>query len=166
MNGKQHFDLEAGQYTVTAKAPINLLLSINEVPQKALSAGNHKFRFRTPNAVKVSVDPSDAKTPYLLEFTNVKKRPVCEELDDEPPPQPAPPSNYLKALRERVRREMGVTREAFAEFRSQYELPDNVPSLFEEDEARIAEGSAESAEQQEPFDNPVDNSENTEESTT
>ena len=62
-----------------------------------------------------------------------------EELDDLPPPEMAPPANWLQAMRQKIRNEMGTTREAFAERQSIYEMGD--VDLFEEEltEAQIAQ---------------------------
>ena len=72
-----------------------------------------------------------------------KARPLQagEPVDNIPPPDPAPASNLLKQMQDQFRRQMGVTREEFSdrpEHLPTYELDDNEPGLFEEEEQYIA----------------------------
>lgn len=72
-----------------------------------------------------------------------------EPRNEDPVPEPASVNNYLAMIREKVRREMGVTRESFDNDTGLpgYELEDDDPGLFEEE---MAEQMASSSSQQNP----------------
>lgn len=62
---------------------------------------------------------------------------VGEQHDHEPPPPPPQPDNLLAQIREKVRLEMGVTREKFLENDTGlpgYERDDDDDDIFEEEE--------------------------------
>lgn len=64
-----------------------------------------------------------------------------EPIDDAPPPPLPVEQNYFAAIRERVRRELGVTRESFLTrdtVQPGHELDDDQPDLFEEELAEHA----------------------------
>ena len=75
---------------------------------------------KSPNPIVVSIQDIEIEEPH----------------DDLPPPAPAEPDNVLARLRETVRREMGVQREAFLEADpgfTGYEIDDDDPGEFEEE---------------------------------
>lgn len=65
-----------------------------------------------------------------------------EMQDFNPPPEPPEANNLLAKIREKVRKEMGVTRESFLLQNDTgypgHEIDDEEPSLFEEEMAAIA----------------------------
>lgn len=127
--GKTKIDLEYGIHKIEVVNTYPLLISLNDEPIRALKGGNHRFVLR--GAVGgLQVDPTEAKTPYQISITSRPSQ-KGEQMDDLPPPQPAPPDNFLAKIREQVRQSMGVTREAFSEFQTPYEMGDT--ELFEEE---------------------------------
>lgn len=77
-----------------------------------------------------------AKAPFSVRNL-VYLAQVDEPRHDKPPIPPEPASNPLKAMRDKFRAEMGVTREAFEVLMSAdrpgYELDDDDPGMFEEE---------------------------------
>lgn len=73
----------------------------------------------------------------------VRQLPKAEAQDFNPPPPPAEANNLLAQIREKVRREMGVTRESFLlqndTGRPGYEIDDEEPDIFEEELATLAQ---------------------------
>lgn len=73
-----------------------------------------------------------------------------EPHDHDAPPPPPRPDNLLAQIREKVRREMGVTREGFLERDVDfpgYERDDDDDDIFEEEEQLAAEMAAEAKKQ-------------------
>lgn len=154
MKGTHTQALEMGIHAVKYNSPIPLLLSVDDVPVAALQAGNGKFTIRYLKG-KLSVDPSDAKTKYMFEVTTRITQPT-ETVDNEPPPQPAPPANWLQAIKQRVQQSMAVQREGFAEHQTIYEVVDDLDT-FEEERAQARQDAASADEPSEgTTDEPVD----------
>lgn len=102
----------------------------------AVIAGKGKLRERLEGEVLTL----RSKTPFGAQ---VEMRPLqkSEPVDLEEPPLPNPAMNYLAKLREKVRREMGVTREMFLENDTGlpgYEIEDDTDGLFEEELSELA----------------------------
>lgn len=82
--------------------------------------------------------PSDAKAEYAYEAHEYVRQEE-EPRDDVPPPEPPRASNFMKALRNAVRSEMAGMRETFLTRDTDYpgyELDEDDPGLFEEEEKR------------------------------
>lgn len=81
------------------------------------------------------------KTLCGVKFS-INERQVDEPHNHEAPPAPPMPDNLMAQLREKVRAELGVNRENFLENDTPfdgYEIPDDAPDVFEEDEAAARE---------------------------
>lgn len=143
MIGKQSIALARGHHRIRVETAYPLLLSAGGEPIRALAAGSHSFVSRLNDPVELQVDPTEPKAPYSLLIAS-KEIPYGEKTDDIPPPEPPAPDNYLQQLRYKVRQQMGVTREAFADRQSPYEIGD-MPPLFEEEEKIIADKRAAAA---------------------
>lgn len=133
MIGKFQTAIEEGFYRIQVASSFGLLISVNEQPVVAIK-GNFARTLRLPEG-KLSIDPADPKKDYHFECSHAPLN-RYDKVDDLPPPQPAPPTNWLAQMRAKVRQSMGVMREDFAERSSIYETD---AQLFEEDETRIAE---------------------------
>lgn len=108
--------LEQGNHRINYTSPKPFLLVIDGKPIKICEAGSGTVRVRNVSG-KLSADPQSVKPDF-----EVLTRPAgVEAVDDAPTPPPAPPPNFLAAMRQQVRQSMGVTREAFAEHRTIYE---------------------------------------------
>ena len=123
--------LEQGNHTIRYACKEFVLISCNGDPVAALTPGIGKFNLRDFEGI-IEYDPSKVK----VRLSVVTRQNRGEAFDDTFLPQPAPPPNYLAALRQKVKQSMGVTREAFADFRSIYEVIDNLDD-FEEDRQPI-----------------------------
>lgn len=135
MKGKQNFEMIAGHHRITAATVSPILLSVNEEPWQVLSPGNRTFTLKLDEACKLSLDPTD-KAEYRFDVKSWETT-KAEPTDNRPIPNPPPPNNFLKKLRVQIRREMGLTREDFAQRSSIYEVDqvfDDVP--FEEQETQ------------------------------
>lgn len=139
VKGIQNTAVGRARCKIEIVTPIPVLVCVNDYPIWAFPPGRFVRNFRTHTEEDViNVHPSDAKTPYgyAIEF---KARQTGEPLDDLPPPQPAPADSFLAQVREKVRRSMGVTREAFADrpigVADQYSVDDD--ALFEEEEIEL-----------------------------
>ncbi len=119
--------LDLGVHRVQIKTPAAALVSLNDEPQHMAGIGTHKIVLR--GSGKLSVDVGGKEKP-IVTITS-KMTTEGEQVDDLPPPQPAPPSNALQQIRQKVKQAMGVTREAFADRTSIYEMGD--VDVFEED---------------------------------
>ena len=145
MQGKQEFEVNEGVHRISVVSTFPLLVSFNDTPVKSVTNG--KFVVRSKNGI-ISIDPSEPKKPYKFEIEASRPTQDGEAFDDIPPPDPAPPSNYLQAMRQKVRQQMGVIREDFASHRSQYEIGEAEP-LFEEEEQQKREEASKRAAQAE-----------------
>lgn len=132
MKGKYSIDLPYGTHTLDVATMFPILLSLDGSPIQAINAGSGTLTLRKCQGT-LSVDPSEPKTPYKFEVTSKPSQPGehMRSLEEEPVPQPAPASNFLAQIRQKVRQDMGITREAFADHQSLYEIPDN--EMFEEE---------------------------------
>lgn len=76
----------------------------------------------------------------------MQELPKAEAQDFNDPPPPPESNNLLAQIREKVRREMGVTREAFLlqndTGQPGYEIEDDDPEIFEEEIAELARREA------------------------
>lgn len=135
---KGHFSetLPYGNHRIVIGTPVPLLVSVDDDPVRTLAPGNHRFVVK--GGGKLSLDTTDAKAEFTCKITSRRSQPG-EEINDDPPPQPPAPENFLQQIRMKVRQQLGVTREAFAERSSIYETD---TELFEEDEERIAQARA------------------------
>lgn len=134
MQGKHEITLQEGVHRIKTDATFPLLISLDDQPVRATSPGSQRFIVR--GAGKLSIDPSEPKKPYGFNVLAWRPSQKGEQLDDIPPPDPAPPANYLQAMRQKIRQQMGVIREDFNARPSIYELGDAEP-LFEEQEAAL-----------------------------
>lgn len=131
--------LVKGNHTIRYACKEPILVSVDGQPIGAFPAGCGKFNLRNTEG-KLEFDPPKAKVRIDI----VTRENNGEVFDDVPPPQPAPPPNYLAALRQKVKMSMGITREAFAEHRSIYEVIDDLET-FEEDR-QVSENEEENQE--------------------
>lgn len=151
--------LKRGHHTITYATPQPVLLSVNGQPATYLRAGSGRLTLRDMEG-EISFDPPKVK----VQLDVVTRDNKTEQTDDIPPPAPTPPPNYLAALREKVKRSMGVTREAFADFKSVYEVIDNLDDFEEDREARtkveeVRQGDTSSEEPQEDKNERVESTE-------
>lgn len=144
IKGKSEITLEPGKHRVSYLCPTNVLMSVNDRPM-AILKGSSKTTLTVRTETKISLDPV-GKEPYTFQASLMA--PLSEDTDDVPPPQPAPPTNYLQAVRERVRASMGIIREEFADNRTVYEVFDDLDQF--EEERDLARQSATSEPEPEP----------------
>lgn len=131
----QTFELVGDVHTAHIIAQEECLVSWQGDPL-GIVKGASKVRLRGSGTLSID-NPSKKVVKVSL---NTKQDFAGEKLDDLPPPDIAPPSNWLQAMRQRIRNEMGTTREAFAERMSIYEVGD--VDLFEEElEQQNAQGT-------------------------
>ena len=128
LKGKQTFDLPYGVHRFNYIAPFPILVSHNDEPVGIIGGGKGKTIWRGEGTI--SLDPTD-KDAYGFNITTKVTTPK-EAQDHEAPPEPAPADNYLAMMREKVRQQMGIIRENFAERPSIYEMG-NI-DVFEEDQ--------------------------------
>ncbi|AXL14856.1 hypothetical protein [Microviridae sp.] len=134
-NAPKAQDLPYGVHACRISTTVPILVSLDSVPVKALPVGSHKLVLR--GAGKLEYDSSEKGGSTLIDIQTRLSRPG-EEIDDKPPPQPAAPDNFLAQIREKVRRDMGVQRESFADFPSRYEVNHD---MFEEEEEALAKAN-------------------------
>lgn len=127
-------ELKFGNHRVSYSARERVLLSLAGEPVAELRPGTGTINIRNGEG-KLEIDPPKAK----VTLTVVSKGRRGEATDAKAPPAPPTPPNYLAELREAVRRSMGVTREAFADHKSIYEVVDDLDKFEEEREAEAKE---------------------------
>lgn len=135
MKGKNTIELPCfGIHTIEIVSAYPLLVSNDQTPIIAHGSGRTKYVYRYQDG-NLHIDPTEPKAEYDI-IIKSRRTQVGEETDDLPPPEPAPANSYLAKLRQKVRDSMGNTREAFAEFKSIYEVVDDLDTFEEEREAR------------------------------
>lgn len=158
MIGKQKLALLAGQNRLQINTKVPLLFSVDGEPEYACGAGKNKLIIKNEKDIELEIDPSDPKAKYAIAIKYYDAR-KAEKIDDKAPPQPAAPQSWLAAMRVKVRQEMGITRENFAEHRSRYQdeanheweedLDSSSQGGLVEDGTNVGEAANESAEQRE-----------------
>lgn len=141
LKGKQQFKLEYGVHRFNYVAPFPVLVSVDDVPVSIIGSGKGKAVWKGEGTI--SLDPTD-KDAYGFAITS-KLTSKGEQQDDLPAPDPAPADNYLAMMREKVRQQMGITRENFTQMPSLYEMG-NI-DVFEEDQRTAPESAPEAAQQ-------------------
>lgn len=131
MKGKQTIELPYGTHRIEYATPHPILLSVDDRPVEAINTGSGRVVLRKFQGT-LQLDPTEPKAQFKFDVTSKKSQPG-ETVDDVPPPQPAPPSNYLAKIRQQVKDSMGIMREEFDRGRTMYETGDI--DLFEEDMA-------------------------------
>ena len=122
MKGKQEIRLTRGQNKLQIAAPTPILLSLNDAPLRVVQ-GNATWIGTIEEDSLLSIDPSDNKAEYHVDIDHYNGS-RFEKRDDIPPPPPPAPDNYLQMLAIKVRQQMGIMRENFAERTSIYEMGD------------------------------------------
>lgn len=126
---KQELPFGFHRLSYATTAPI--LLSLGGTPLKAVN-GSGTLTLRRCGGILEVDNPGKAK--YSIDVTT-KESVEGEQFDELPPPQPAPPPNYLAKIRQQVKQSMGIVREEFADQgKSIYETGD--VDIFEEDLAK------------------------------
>lgn len=108
-------ELPKGNHQLKYATREPVLLSLGGTPIATLS-GSGRLVLRGVQGI-LETDPPKAKVGLEV----ITRKNEGEEFDDLPPPQPAPPSNFLMALRQKVKMSMGIIREEFADHQSIYE---------------------------------------------
>ncbi len=138
---------QRGVLTVKTRGQAQAKLHFNEgnpVIISSADSGNVTARAPMMDARELTIEGKD----FGYEVT-VREHQTSEPLDDRSVPAPAPASNYLAQVRAKVRSEMGVTRENFEQLPSRYELDEDAPYEFEEEEsARLKKEAHEKAEKE------------------
>ena len=110
--GKTTIPLQKGQNKLAIFSKHPLLFSINGKPEYACGAGKNRLTVRCEQPTDLQVDPADAKSEYSIDVDHYNSS-SFETINDDPPPQPKEPANWLAQVRKKVAKEMGVTRENF-----------------------------------------------------
>lgn len=141
MKGTQEWNYVAGDHTISFASTFPVLLSVNHQPRCVLR-DNMKLTLNLSENSIISLDPTE-KREYGFSVTSYPTSPK-EVLDPTRPiPAPPAPTNMLQLIRNAHRREMGITRENFAEHPSLYQesvehlIDQEIP--FEEIEKKAAE---------------------------
>jgi len=127
-----------GNHMVEVSCTCPVLMSLDAAPVRSFAMGNHKFRVRGGPGT-LTFDRSEKGAVVKVTIKSVPST-VGESVNNDPPPQPARPDNYLAQVREKVRQSMGVQREAFGERKGAYETDSQ---LFEEEERAVIAEKAE-----------------------
>lgn len=122
----KNIELVGSSHTLTGTSQESVLLSWQGTPI-GLVKGAFKVALRGSGTLSID-NPGKKQLHYDVKTKNEL---LGEPVDDREVPNPAPPQNWLLAMRQRIRNEMGTTREAFAERMSIYEIGD--VDSFEED---------------------------------
>ena len=109
MKGPQKIEVPYGTHRIEYATTGPILISLNGTPETVIN-GKGKLLLRGMEGA-IETNPTD-KGEYKLSIST-KARPKDEIRDNQPPPEPKPPSNYLQALRQRVQQEMGSMTERF-----------------------------------------------------
>ena len=109
MKGPQKIEVPYGTHRIEYATTGPILLTLNGTPETVIN-GKGKLLLRGMEGA-IETNPTD-KGEYKLSITT-KARPKDEIRNDAPPPEPPAPTNYLQALRQRVRDEMGSMTERF-----------------------------------------------------
>ena len=106
MKGKQSLPLQKGQNKLKIFTPVPLLFSINGKPEYACGPGKNRLTVRLENPEDLAVDPADSKSEYSIDIDHYVSS-SFETINDDPPPQPKPPANWLQAIRQKVQKGTG-----------------------------------------------------------
>lgn len=138
------FDLgekTAFRYIISSKEGVTISADGKEIIH--LPPGLHAKAVVLEKVDKITVKADGKKMSAAFAMTDLT---IGEQVDDELPPPPPAGNNLLAQIREKVRREMGVTRENFLLMNDTgfpgYELEDDDPALFEEELAAAAKAEA------------------------
>ncbi|AXL15617.1 hypothetical protein [Microviridae sp.] len=129
MTSQNEYELPFGTHRIKYATTAPILINLQNDPVRALPPGSGTLVLRNCEGL-LSVDNTAPKVPFKFDITT-RKQEKGEKVDNLPPPQPAPPDNYLAQIREKVRQSFGVIREDFASQPTMYEQGD--VDLFEED---------------------------------
>lgn len=133
------FELPVGTHRIEYATVDPILVSLDGVPQTVIR-GKGKAVIKGGGTLELDVT---SKKKFRFDVTSKESR-HKEVLDDLPPPQPPRRDNFLAMIRHKVRMEMGITRENFAERLSPYELRTDDGFLFEEEFQQLHEKKQES----------------------
>lgn len=132
----------AFRYIISSKEGVTISADGKEIIH--LPPGLHAKAIVLENVESIKIKADGKKMSAAFAMTDLT---VGEQIDDQLPPPPAASNNLLAQIREKVRREMGVTRENFLLVNDTgypgYELDDDEPELFEEELSAVAKAKAE-----------------------
>jgi hypothetical protein len=126
-------ELGQGFHRLKYATSIPCLVSINSDPVSVINGKGTLPIGRVGGVLEIDVPGKDKPKVELLTSNG-------EDTNDDPPPPPPNPSNFIAMMRHKVRQEMGITRENFAEVPSRYELSE--ATQWEEDVLEVSEDPA------------------------
>lgn len=144
----RRFDLNGPTFAdllVTGSAQLTVFGVAENGDQFQLKTDPHHLRLKGSIEGFAALVVQSSK-PFAL-HGNLVSMQNGEIQDFEPVPLPPETASPLKQMRDRMRQEMGVRREAFDVLRSSnirpgYEIDDNEPDHFEEDMERVLKAEA------------------------
>ena len=126
------YEIKKGQNKLEIFTTEPCLLSVNGDPVGALPAGKHNRTIRANEDKILEIDTvGKGEAKVKIQHYEMARH---DQINDEAPPPPPDPSNWLKAMRWKIQQEMGITREHFTEGTSIYQMGDT--ETFEEELAQ------------------------------